>query len=46
MMWEYKTLTGQTDRDLNILGSQGWELINITLSPSGGLTFYFKREVK
>lgn len=49
--YEYKRIMyDPNDRELNELGSDGWELVSVTVVPSGYSsksvlkTFYFKRE--
>lgn len=46
MKFEYKRIASSlgrllTEPELNVLGAEGWELINVV-----GTTWYFKRELK
>lgn len=43
--WEYHITAGsQTQETLNSLGNEGWELVTVYLSSSGGYNvFVFKR---
>ena len=39
-------VTSQRDQDPEHLGAQGWELVQVTTGPQGGLIAFFKREVE
>ncbi len=44
--WEYWTVeTGRIMNPdvLNDLGGQGWELVNLAITPRGGYVYIFKR---
>jgi hypothetical protein len=42
--WEYQVLAlKMTDASLNLIGSNGWELIAVHTDESGQTRFYFKR---
>lgn len=41
-MWQYKVTGLQTEKQLNKLGEEGWELVATTSGPV--LNMYFKRE--
>jgi hypothetical protein len=46
--WEYVTtplLLHKETQILNTWGSQGWELVQVTTGPQGGLIAFFKRPV-
>lgn len=40
--WEYKLTVGLSEAQLNELGAQGWELIEVAARESG-YTYYLKR---
>jgi len=45
--WEYCHLTDATDRELNVLGEQGWELVSVVhVGRAVYELFYFKRPLK
>jgi len=47
--WEYITtplLLHKETQILNTWGNQGWELVQVTTGPQGGLIAFFKRQVK
>jgi hypothetical protein len=51
MQWEYKTIYGFTDNELNELGAEGWELVSAHPETGDmGSTFYsmaaLKRPIK
>jgi hypothetical protein len=39
--WEYRVVTSADKPDLNALGAEGWELVDVEASL--GATYYFKR---
>jgi len=42
--WEYKSVKGASEQELNQLGAQGWELVAVVMSEKEGVRrFYFKR---
>jgi len=52
--WEYYSFLNQVSRfgsnamtiaDLNRLGSEGWELVSITIDNDGGWRYTFKRPI-
>jgi hypothetical protein len=45
MRWEYKILQNANVEEMNRLGLQGWEAINITILPNELPIVFFKREL-
>ncbi len=41
--WEYKTVVGRREADLNSFGADGWELIAAIPQPGDQTAYYFKR---
>ncbi len=41
--WEYRTVIGPRDADLNALGAEGWELVSAIPQPGDRAAYYFKR---
>lgn len=41
--WEYKLTRGLNEIQLNELGAQGWELVEVSVSPESNYTYYLKR---
>ena len=42
--WEYRVLTGApSQRQLDDLGRDGWELVSVSYGPDGGPATYLKR---
>jgi hypothetical protein len=41
--WEYKTVIGPRELNLNELGNQGWELVSVTAYPGDQAAFHLKR---
>ena len=44
--WEYKIITGATERDLNKQGADGWELVAAFQSAVGPPKYIFKRPIQ
>ena len=41
--WEYKIVEGLDEAELNALGTQGWELLTLTVDSLFNYKFFFKR---
>ena len=41
--WEYMTIVGARNADLNRFGAGGWELVSAIAQPADRAAYYFKR---
>ncbi|MDT5063343.1 MAG: hypothetical protein QOH63_3802 [Acidobacteriota bacterium] len=42
--WEYKNISDPSEKLLNMLGAEGWELVAVIINPNNAwISFYFKR---
>ena len=42
-VWEYRSVSGASDADLNSLGAQGWELVAVSGGENTSARYYLKR---